>query len=142
MYDLLIMPTAHKSQSTPLELSIGGDSMYVRGVQKAVQQWLMAFLTEIGSAANKTYGSSFLGSIRNMNLGNGQSITSAFDRASAQVIRWLRENAESGLTDDELVTEATLVEYSVIGDKVVFNVQLTTLAGDSAVYTIPVDKIN
>lgn len=126
---------------SPVELSLATFGSLVTGVQKAAQQWLTLFLTQVGTVKSKPdFGCSFMREISQAPLTSEDSIKEIFANASTEIFRWLDKTVPTnGVTeDDEVVATANLLNIVRVGGSLLLNVELITRAGTEAVYKVPV----
>lgn len=142
--DLLVMERAGADTQTPsgpVELVWGGPSKITAGVQKAAQQWLMAFLTRKGSNLNNPdYGTGFMDALTTGLAQDGQGLMAAFATASDAVLRFFsRADRGTTLPDDEVITRAELLSFDFPSpDQLKLTVGLTTRAGTTYQYLTPI----
>lgn len=126
-------------------LEFGNTPQAVHGVRKAVQQWLVAFLTMQGTVAgDSSYGSTFLEQIKSVSLGDSIRIAQAFRSANNEVLSWLQNNKTvQDIQNDEVVVSASLDNITVTPDaRLQLTVALTVNSGAQRVVAASVTKIS
>lgn len=124
-------------------LSLGEQVKVVAGIQKALQHWLVIFMTRRGTVlSDPTYGTSFLPSIQRSNLSNDARIRELFGTALNEINNWMRSNvATAGVPDDEIVTQVELQSFSKDQGTLTMTLKFTTKAGIEMEYLVPVEVI-
>lgn len=142
--DILVMNGINPKSlaAQPISLSFGPKT--TRGAQAAYQKWLLTFLTSQGTAPGDTsYGTEFLERLKGLNLGDTESIKGAFNAAAGEVQNWMADNLQSNtLEPDEYVETAELLRVTASGTTIQLVVRLTTAAGSSAEYIVPLAQTN
>jgi len=141
--DLLITQVPSLSQKTLLTSSLGGGGKVCTGVQKAIQEWYILFLTDRGSVlSDPSYGTEFLPLCRTSNISDKQVVRSVFATAESQRQRWSQQNKDlTDMPDDEVVTVATLTSFTINDGKLSLNILLTTRAGVNRTIIVPISLV-
>jgi hypothetical protein len=106
-----------------------------RGIQRLAQRFLIELLTERGSILNKPRrGNSLIWQINAGLLQTTADLFTAFSLAEAEIRENLLEEETSDMPPDERYLSAELLQLSLSGSRVVLNIRLTSLAGESRKY--------
>lgn len=123
--------------------NVVGEPMIVTGIEKMVQRYAIAFLNAIGSTKFcPNHGTDIVDSVANGRVYNMATLESAAAEANLLAGRQLKmADAEEDTPDDEKLVSSDIegLEFSRAKSKVRISVRLTTAAGKSYVYIIPVD---
>ena len=125
---------------------IFGPAKIVTGIQKAVQRYALLLLTEIGDVHfDATQGVSFLRPILGGNIQNRGRFQNLFAVANAEVRTQLNsEDAKidtyGSIPDDERIVNSQLLDFDINFETatVTLRVAITTAAGDSFTFIVPV----
>lgn len=142
--DLLLLKTVLDAPVAMkrVDVDVSGTPMIVTGVEKLVQRYALLFLTALGSVK--------FASDRGTNMipmvGSGLVYDMATLEAAAAEANMMARNkiadgdADEDTPDDELLTNSEIedLEFSRLESKVKVSVRLTTAAGQSYLYIIPV----
>jgi len=141
-YDILIMPALSDRGDGQVTFATGDDTRATEGLQKLAQQWVIYFLTERGSQpSDLNYGTDFFATIRGSNLGDNTFVRDKAKAAIVQTQGWFNTNINkiADRPDDEKLAVAKLSDLQTpAADYIVLSVLITSVAGNSATYTIPV----
>lgn len=140
--DLFIAQGSREVGESPLQLSLDSGGELIAGILKAVQTFLILFLTEKGSARDANYGTRFMRDLRGTNL-NTAYVRAVFREAAEDLLEQQSiYNAGKVTTDDEIISAVELLEFATLdpssGSMIV---SLTTLAGETRVFTAPVELV-
>lgn len=139
-YDILIFQGVKPTGEQQVTLTLGNPGSFTTGVQKVAQSFTKLFLTEKGSIANDIEaGTAFLTSLRTGVIVDEVSLQSAFQAAVLDVLNYMSLNESASLPDDERLEAAELVSWDLRPGFLSIQVQITTYAGTSRVYTVPVE---
>lgn len=126
-----------------LNFQFGQVSSYIAGVQKLVQRYVIALLTNIGSQFNyPDFGTNLISSIQKGTFVKGEDIKHIFNFANYEVLTAFKSYQKENptLPTDEMLNAAILVSYTI--DKpsasVSLKIQLLTVAGDNVTVLLPV----
>lgn len=139
-YDILIFQGVESSGEQRVDLALGNPGAFVTGVQKVSQSFLKMLLTESGSMNNDSkLGTDFLSQLRSGFIQDESALQAAFQAAVMDVKNYVSENEPNDIPDDEKLDSATLVAWDLRPGFFSITVRIVTAAGDSRVYTMPVD---
>ena len=116
-------------------------SRRVAGLQKLAQRYALVLLTPRGSVPNyPDYGTELVLTIQAGSVNTRAALASIFSFANSLAMRQLAGAVEDTDPDDEVLLSAELQDYDIDypTSRVLLNVRLTSLAGDSYTYIIPV----
>ena len=103
----ILAPTDHEGE-LPFKL----DPHSVEGSYKAIQEWVISFLTQRGSLKIlPEYGTDFLTYLSSGVIINSSDVHAYFDKAAQDAINDL---VKPGSPDELTVKRATLINYSII----------------------------
>ena len=135
---VLGVPVANKR----VDLDISEDPMIVSGVEKMVQRYAIIFINAMGSAKfRQRYGTNIV-----PNVGRGMVYNMSTLEAAAAEANLLASNqikaadADEDTPDDERMVSSEIIDLKFYRETagVMISVRLTTAAGKSYVYIIPV----
>lgn len=139
-YDILIFQGVEPSGERQVELKLGNPGSFVTGVQKVSQSFLKMMLTESGSMNNDpNLGTDFLSQLRSGFIQDESALQAAFQAAVMDVKNYISENEGTDIPDDETLDSAELVSWDLRPGFFSITVRIVTAAGDSRVYTMPVE---
>jgi len=121
-------------------LTFGKPSQQVTGVQKLIQRYAISLLTILGSQTNyPDFGTSFLSSLQSGQQVTKVSGTHIFNFANIAVISEFRDYqiANPGIPLDEQINGASLLSLTASGGNINFTVSITTKAGTSLSFVVP-----
>lgn len=144
--DLLLLKTILKVPALGhrVRLDAGGDPMIVSGIEKMVQRYAVAFLNALGSTKFRSgHGTRLIPEVAAGRVYDMSALTSAAAAADLLAKTQIMESdAELPDTpDDERLTKSEIIDLEFDGSasRIRIEVELTSAAGDSYVYIIPVD---
>ena len=109
------------------------------GAQKMAQQWLMEFLTEIGTVLYlPDKGCDFMSLVRQGQLRSTLDAQQAFATANQQAQRNMANDVKASTPDDEILALVELLDVAVDGDTLKLYVRLTSRAADAAPLILPI----
>ena len=145
--DLLLLKTVLNvpalNKRVDIDVSnVSGEPMIVSGVEKMVQRYALLFVNAMGSTMFRPdHGTEIVPRVVSGRVYNMSTLESAAAEANFSAKRQMTfaDNGED-TPDDERLVESRIVdlEFSREKAKVKISVRLTTAAGNSYVYTIPV----
>lgn len=122
----------------------GKISSFCTGVQKLVQRYTIAFLTNLGSQPTfPSFGTNFIKNISSTNQRvNLQDVYHLYVFANSKVLSEFRAYQRQGkdLPLDEQLNYTTLRNVTSVGGAVFLDIKLITLAGDQFVFVLPLPK--
>lgn len=128
--------------SEAVKLSIGAFPQVCAGPQKAAQAFALALLTRANSVLHEPeYGTTLLDELASGLLRDDEAIRGVVASATREVINYLTNNASETTPDDELIQSAEIEKLERTQSHVSARIRLTTLAGDSRVYLIPLTAL-
>ena len=141
--DLLIFQMPGQFEGN-VSLSLGDKPKACTGIQKIAQNYTVTFLTRLGSVlADQTFGTDTIGAIGVYNI-IPETLRREAEVSVFEAYTQIRDSQQDEITagvvypNDEILTNAELVDLTVSGDTIKFVVQLTTAAGTSRQYVLPV----
>lgn len=141
--DISIMqkPDATLIDAQNVAILIGSTGRFCSGIQKLVQRYMILLMTAVGSQEDfPDDGTDFLPKLQNgIGVVDRLAATQTFELASYAVVNQLKEY-QSKLFDqpqDEKIVSATLQNITMHGGRVSLDIRITTEAGNSAVFLIP-----
>lgn len=145
--DLLLLKTVLNvpaaSKRVDIDVSdVSGEPMIVSGVEKMVQRYALLFLNAMGSTKFRPdHGTNLVPAVAAGRVYNMSSLESAAAEADFFARRQIvSADTYEDTPDDERLVGSKVVglEFSRAKSRVKISVRLTTAAGDSYVYIIPV----
>jgi len=142
--DLLMLKTvlAVPVTNKRVGIDVAGDPMIVTGVEKMVQRYAVLFINAVGSTKFRPdHGSDLVPQVSAGLVYNMATLETAAAGANLVAFRNMSiADAAEDTPDDERLVESDIIdlEYSRASSKVMISVKLTTAAGKSYVYIIPV----
>lgn len=144
--DVSIFRGINPKGSAVITPTFGLVSQFCVGIQKLVQRYGIALFTIIGSQRDyPAFGTNFLSTLQTSNnILNQVNVQHIFNFANFEVVQSFRayQATQTDLPLDEQLSTATLINFSAVGDTVSFNVQLTTMAGDTVDLVLPLPLTN
>jgi len=142
-YDLVIFQGIEVRGDTPVALGFGTSGLACRGVQKASQTFTTLFLTDQGSdPRDATRGTTFMKRLRSGQIRSDEALQAAFRFAVMDIKNYLSATkAQETMPDDEAIAEATLTRWQFDYDTLRIWVKVTTRAGTSRVYALPIASV-
>jgi hypothetical protein len=137
-------PDPSTADAQTVNPKFGNISRYCTGVQKLLQNYTVMLLTNIGSQINYSdFGTNLM-----LQLTAGISpvdklaATQLFEIASYETVTKLKnyQHYRTDIPEDEMLVDATLTDITLQGGLVAFEVAITTEAGDSVEFVVPVPK--
>ena len=139
-YDILIFQGVTPRGEDQVSLLLGNPGFFTTGIQKVSQSFIKLFLTDIGSVANDpAAGTSFMAALRKNQIRDETTLQSYFQAAVVDVINYMSEEESGAVPDDETLANATLVEWDLRPGFLSIKVEITTEAGESRIYVVPVE---
>ena len=142
--DLLLLKTvlAVPVVGKRVGLDVSDDPMIVSGVEKMVQRYAVSFINAAGSTMFRpSHGTDIVPDVSAGLVYNMATLETAASEANLLAFRSMAlADAEEETPDDERLVDSEVVdlEFSREESKVMISVKLTTAAGKSYVYIIPV----
>jgi len=139
-YDLLIFQNVRPSGDRLVGLSIGNAGLYCTGIQKVSQSFALFFLTDLGSVKDDpTFGTSFMQDLRRNRIQDESTLAAAFQVAVVDYKNYSYQTQSEDLPEDEQFDTATLVNWSLTPGNLSITTRITTAAGESREYVVPVE---
>ena len=132
-------PESQTLQTATLEF--GAVSSYCAGIEKLVQRYAIALLTQLGSQSDfSSFGSDLLNNLNSSANASTLQVRHMFAFANFAVIQQFRtfQQANSNYPLDEQLATATLNDISLIGSSVSFNITVTSLSGETVSFLLPI----
>ena len=143
--DLLIFQGFDPRTATQVELAISddeGDGYVCAGIQKVAQEFTILFLTDIGSNPWDIYrGTGFMPNLRQGFIQDETSLQTHYEFAVLDIFDYLEKKVLETTPDDEILASAELVSFDLRPGFISLQVKVTSLAGDSRVFIIPVQTV-
>lgn len=140
--DLLIFQGVQPVGEARINLGLGAAGSICTGVQKAVQTFVLLFLTDKGSVAGEeARGTDFLQGLRTGFIHDDASLESAFRFAVMDVLNYDSENRPEETPDDEALEDVELVSYDLQPGYLNLTCRVVTLAGESREVIIPIPTV-
>lgn len=137
--DILAMQGVAASGKKEVGLNLGTSGFVCTGIQKVAQEFLTLFLTDRGSVKwDPDYGTSFMYNLRTGQINDETTLQSAFEFAVIDIINYLGDTLATATPDDEVLENAELVEWDLRPGFLSIKVQITTTAGNSREYIVPI----
>lgn len=142
--DLLLLKTvlAVPVSNKRVGLDVSDDPMIVTGVEKMVQRYAISFINAVGSTMfRQSHGTDIVPAVATGRVYSMPTLETAAAEANLLAFRSLAlADAEEDTPDDERLVDSEVIdlEFSRSESKVKISVKLTTAAGNSYVYIIPV----
>jgi hypothetical protein len=141
-YDLLIFQNVKPAGEQLVDLSIGQAGLYCTGIQKLAQSFTLFFLTDVGSVADdQQFGTSFMPDLRANVIQDESSLAASFQTAVTDYSNYVYERQSQDIPTDEQLESATLEQWSLVPGRLSITVRITSVAGDSRVYVMPVEVL-
>lgn len=126
-----------------VDIDADGTPMIVAGIEKLVQRYAVEFLTALGSAKFRPdHGTNLVPSVAKGMVYNMATLESTAAEANMMAVRQIKAADEGEDTpDDEKLDSAEIydLKFSRGEARIGVSVRITTAAGSSYVYIIPVD---
>ena len=143
--DLLLLKTilAVPAIGVRVDLDVSDDPMIVSGIEKMVQRYAILFINAMGSTMFRPYhGTEIVPGVSNGSIYDMATLEAAAAEANLSALRQMTmsDEVQEDTPDDERITdsEVTDLEFSRPKSKIMISVRLTSAAGKSYVYIIPV----
>lgn len=143
--DLLLLKTVSEvpAVNRRVDIDADGEPMIVTGVEKMVQRYAILFINAIGSTKFRPeHGTDVVPNVSAGLVYNMATLETTAAGANIEALRQMTiSDAEEAETpDDERIvdSEVTNLEFSRDRSRIRISVRLTTAAGNSYVYIIPV----
>lgn len=138
-YDLFIFQGAGVGGDKKITMALTPEQQCT-GVQKVAQTFAKLFLTDKGSvASDTTMGTDFMPTLRSGAIRDEPTLQAAFQSAVIDVLNYISLNTDTIPPSDEQLTDATLVSWDLQPGRLSIKVSLTTAAGTSVVYVLPIN---
>jgi len=129
----------NNASGNPVSLGIRPTALAVTGKLKASQNYIKAMLSTSGERLeDPSYGSSLIANLMSKNISFPIQIQQAFSSQSALTLRWIKSQYTSTTPLDEQINTVTLLNYSIQATSISLSLQLSTQAGETAVFYLPV----
>lgn len=115
-------------------------SLAITGKLKASQNYIRIFLSSLGERKESPLlGSTLIKNFRSNNIAFAAEIQQIFLVENVLVLKWIKERYNQDIPEDERIDNVILLNYAIQpGGKVTLNLQLTTVAGESVAFHLPV----
>lgn len=141
LIDLFISQGLSPTGMKEITLDFDSSGQIITGIQKAIQTFLITFLTEKGSnSLDSSFGTRFITNIRNSNL-RGPQLQIHFRDAVEDFLNQQSKYIE-GLPDDEILDEVILDSYNIQSkDSIELNIRIISKAGEARTLTLPISLV-
>jgi hypothetical protein len=140
--DLHIFQGVNPNKLANISPSIGRISNYCSGIQKLIQRYAIALLTEITSQPNYlTFGTNLISRLTNSSSRiNKADVYPIFNAANSKVITLFKTYQQStpGLPKDEQLATAQLLDIKVVGDTISLSVQIYPVSTAPILFLLPI----
>lgn len=143
--DLLLLKTvmAIPAVNRRVDLDVAGDPMIVAGVEKMVQRYVVLFVNALGSTKFRDgHGTDIVPDVSSGKVYDMATLETSAAEANMAALEQMTaaDDGEEDTPDDERIVDSEVVdlEFSREKAKIKISVRLTTAAGNSYVYIIPV----
>lgn len=114
----------------------------VTGVQKVAQAAVIELLTPKGSKKfDSDAGTDFITKLLRGELRTELDVFAAFNFAATRIIRKFRADRKDSDPDDEVLTKLSLDRLALSGSQATLTISVTTLAGSSRKYIVPLEVL-
>lgn len=141
---ILQYPVATLPDAQTVTPKFGKNARFCAGVQKLVQRYAIILLTNLNSQEKyPDFGTDFLYSVQSgINPTDTGAASQLFSLASYSAVKLIKSDQISrrNVPLDEQLNSATLTNISMLGDNVVFDVSIQTMAGTDVQFVIPLPK--
>lgn len=135
--DLSIFPDG-VTPNVPVEASLGFAGKVVSGPLAIAQAFAVALLTPLGHyKSDPDFGSTLIEDLSSKKIEMPSDILHAFALSSIPVVSYL-DSARQDAPDDERIDAVRLESYNISGSVIELTIVITTLAGQSATFLLPV----
>lgn len=141
---ILQYPNAQLEDAQTVFPKFGKNARFCAGVQKLIQRYTIILLTNLKSQEKyPEFGTEFLYTLKAgidpLDSGGAAHIFSLANFEAVSLIK-ADQAIQEDIPLDEQLQSASLVNIRLYGDSILFNVQITTEAGDTQAFTIPLPK--
>ena len=142
--DLLLLKTvlAAPTNRQIVDIDVSANPMIVTGIEKLVQRFAVIFLNELGSTHfHPDYGTDIVGTAKMGQIYDVSSLQAAASSANLRAYTQIVEgDAALETPDDEQLVNSEVVQVAFVAaqSKAEISIRLTTAAGSSYDYIVPV----
>ena len=124
----------------PVSMGTRPVSLVITGKLKASQNYLRVMLSNLGERKEDiNFGSTLIKNFRSNNIAFSSEIEQIFLIENVLVLKWIQERYNGDTPEDERIDNVKLLNYDIqSGGRVILNLELTTVAGESALFHLPV----
>lgn len=144
--DIHIFQGVNPNKLSPVTPSFGKISNFCSGIQKLIQRFAIALMTDLGSQKDyPTFGTQLMRTLNNRNLlFNKADLYPIFNFAAYKVISEFRDYQAKNynIPEDEKLNTAYLSDIIIVNDSVSFKVTIVPMSGDVTEFLIPLPKSN
>lgn len=144
--DLHIFQGVNPNKLSPVTPSFGKISNFCSGIQKLIQRFAIALMTDLGSQPNyPDFGTKLMSTLNNRNmLFNKADLYPIFNFAAYKVVSEFRDYQAKNydIPDDEKLNTAYLSDIIISNDSIAFKVTIIPVSGDTTEFLIPLPKAN
>lgn len=144
--DIHIFQGVNPDKLAAVTPSFGNISNFCSGIQKLIQRFAIALLTDLGSQKDyPEFGTTLMRTLNNRNLlFNKADLFPIFNFASYKVISEFKDYQakNSDIPADEKLNTAYLSDIIIANDSVSFKVTIIPVSGNATEFLIPLPKSN
>lgn len=127
--------------ATPLVLDIIGPGSAIRGVEKAAQYFVTCLLTQVGSATDPTFGTSFLANLYGGGQKTNQNVFTWFQLAASDILTSWSDHTSDDPNEKLAGVELTDIAMDPLNNKIRLSINLVTEAGSSRTIVLPLATV-
>lgn len=124
----------------PIDMGTRPISLVISGKLKASQNYLRVMLSNLAERKeDPLFGSTLIKNFRSNNIAFSSEIEQIFLIENVLVLKWIKERYNNNTPQDEQIDSVQLLNYDIQpGGRVILNLELTTVAGESAAFHLPI----
>jgi hypothetical protein len=139
-YDLLIFQNVKPVGEQLVQLGLGTSGYYTTGVQKVSQSFAIFFMTELGGVVDDPlFGTEFMRKMKAGMIVDESVLQAEFQIAVLHMLDYLANTQLSTTPEDEQLKAAELTDWTLRPGSISIHVRITTAAGTSRVYVMPLE---
>lgn len=122
-----------------VDMGMRPTALAITGKLKASQNYIRALLSTSGERKEDTaFGTEIIPEFKTSNMSYPAQIEQTFAIYNVSVLKWLSDRYTDSVPVDEQISSTKLLNYSVSGGNILLNIQLTTSAGETVAFHLPV----
>jgi hypothetical protein len=124
----------------PIDMGTRPTSLVITGKLKASQNYLRVMLSNLGERKEDSLlGSTLIKNLKSSNIAFTSEIQQIFLIENVLVLKWIKERYNNDVPNDERIDNVKLKNFSIQpGGKVILDLELTTVAGESLPFHLPI----